>query len=104
MREAIFTLRVRAVALRKMANHEGALECDEAADLLERVLKCAADQAGQQAADALVSDLAADYAKRDSFLTMALFVGVPDRAARKFADLVLYIKELDAAASKKESS
>jgi len=103
MNEAIFTLRIRAVALRKMANPEGALECDEAADLLEKVLKCATDEAGQQA-DALVSNLAADYAKRDSFLTMALFVGVPDRAARKLADLVLYIKELDAAASKKEPS
>lgn len=103
MKDAINLLRGNAVSLRSSANEYPALnaydiakEYDEAANLLEKLLLSNGPNQVQKPMTAASAHMQmANYAAHDAFLTMALFAGVPRRAAENLLGLISYIKELE---------
>ena len=110
MKEAINLLRGNAHSLRGSANDHPAMnalreiakEYEDAANLLEKLTSSnGPNQVGKPLTAASAHMQMANYAAHDAFLTMALFVGVPQHVAENLLGLISYIKELEEKASGK---
>ncbi len=71
-------------------------EFNEAADLLEKLSNSKANQVALPSVQS--------YAQRDALMTMAMFVGLPTKAAEHFIGLLLYVQELEKEASRKDDT